>query len=108
MDEQFDRQIHEQIKEQMTKAFWDLLESELAEEPPRLEHVKVLLNEIIEILCGFVPSKPNIHEKIKADFEGEINWNMQLKLIEWLEKFQAPVHDRKTKQWKKRSAPTSP
>ena len=59
------------------------------------------MEKIIEALCMLVPSRTDIHQKIRADLSGELSWDTQRKLVEWLEKFQAPIHDRKTKNWKK-------
>jgi hypothetical protein len=89
--------MEEQIRTQMMKAFWDLLDEDMKEEPPRLNHVSVLLNEIIGILKSFVPRRIDIHESIDKDFEGDITWEMQGKLIKWIECFQAPIYDHKTR-----------
>ena len=48
----------------------------------------------------FVPNRQDIHQKIREDLEGQIGWDIQNKLIIWIEKFQAPVHDRTTGSWK--------
>lgn len=86
----------------MMKAFWDLLDEDMREEPPRMNHVSVLLNEIIGILKGFVPNRVDIHTAIDKDFEGDINWEMQSKLIKWVETFQAPIYDTKTQEFRRK------
>ena len=67
-----------------------------------LDHfLQISMEKIIEALCRFVPSRTDIHQKIRSDLSGELSWDTQRKLVEWAEKFQAPVHDRKTREWKK-------
>ena len=65
--------------------------------------MEAILEEIFENLCQFVPTRKDIHQQIRDDlFNSDgINWDTQVKLVKWLEKFQAPVHDRKTSEWKR-------
>lgn len=88
--------MEKQIEEQFKKAFFDILNDE---GPGSYDYLRKLLTEIIEKLCLFVPSRQDIHQKIQEDLGGEIGWDMQAKLISWIEKFQAPIHDKMTKQW---------
>lgn len=48
----------------------------------------------------FVPNRTDIHQKIKDDLGQGIGWDIQTKLITWIEVFQAPIHDRMTKEWR--------
>ena len=89
--------MEKQIEEQFKKAFFDILNDD---GPESYDYLRKLLNEIVEKLCLFVPSRQDIHQKIREDLGGEIGWNIQDKLISWIEKFQAPIHDRKTRSWK--------
>lgn len=82
------------MEETIKKVFWEIVDEQ------NVDHIQKLLNEIIEILCSFVPSKKDIHKKIKEELE-KIDWELQLKLINWIEKFQAPVYDVKTSIWKR-------
>ncbi len=91
--------MEQQVKEQFKKAFFDLLDQEGSDSH---NHLRVLMNEIIEKLCGFVPNRTDIHDKIKDDLKGEIEWNVQVKLLDWIEKFQAPIYDQVTREWKKK------
>ena len=100
--------MEEQIRAQMMKAFWDLLDEDMREEPPRLNHVCVLLNEILGILKDFVPNRTDIHENIDKDFEGEITWETQSKLIRWVECFQAPIYDQKTRSYRQKGPKALP
>ena len=90
--------MEEQIKEQFHKAFFDILDQEGSES---YDHLRSLLNEIADTLCSFVPNRTDIHEKIKEDLSGEIGWDIQPKLLGWIEKFQAPIYDQVTSEWKK-------
>ena len=88
--------MEKQIEEQFKKAFFDILNED---GPESYDYLRKLLTEIIEKLCQFVPGRSDIHRKIKEDLEGQIGWDIQAKLIQWIEKFQAPVHDTTTKKW---------
>jgi uncharacterized coiled-coil DUF342 family protein len=90
--------MEEQIKEQYEKAFWDLLD----QEPPNMEHIGKILDEIKQILYSFVPRRVDLHHKINNDLSGEIEWDFQHKLLAWVEKFQAPAYDQFTQSWRKR------
>ena len=91
--------MEKQIDTQMKKAFWDILEDEAKTCGP-FPHIEALLQELIQTLCSFVPSRSDIHEKIKEDLQQPIGFDLQKKLINWIEKFQAPAHDKITKVWK--------
>ena len=91
--------MEQQIKEQFEKAFFDLLDQDGSES---YDHLRALMNEIIEKLCGFVPNRLDIHEKIREDLGKEIGWDVQQKLLDWIEKFQAPIYDQVTRDWKKK------
>jgi hypothetical protein len=88
--------MEKQIEEQFKNAFFDILNED---GPESYDYLRKLLNEIIEKLCQFVPGRRDIHDKIRADLEGQIGWDIQAKLIHWIEKFQAPIHDTKTSKW---------
>lgn len=62
-----------------------------------------ILEEIYENLCQFVPSRTDIHEKMRADLftPDGVTWETQTRLVAWVEKFQAPIHDRKTAEWRR-------
>ena len=90
--------MEEQIREQYEKAFWDLID----QEPPNMEHIGKLLEEIKQILYSFVPHRADIHHRINDDLTGEIEWDFQHKLVGWVEKFQAPIYDQVTSSWKRR------
>tara|TARA_Y100000816_G_C26065924_1_gene560189 strand:+ start:173 stop:604 length:432 start_codon:yes stop_codon:yes gene_type:complete len=93
--ERIEETIKETIEETMTNAFWDLID---VHHP---EHLKNLMMEIKEKLCSFVPNRKDIHEDIDKDLgKDEINWETLYKLIDWIELFQAPVHDATTKIWR--------
>ena len=93
--------MEKQIRENMQRAFWDLLEEDLKQDPPNTTHLKKLLSEIIGILCSFVPSRSDIHKLMRDELDGEITWNFQGKLLDWISKFQPPVYDEEINKWKR-------
>jgi len=88
--------MEKQIEEQFKKAFFDILNED---GPDSYDYLRKLLSEIIDKLCMFVPNRQDIHEKIREDLDGPIGWDIQSRLIKWIEKFQAPVHDAMTRHW---------
>ena len=91
--------MEKQIEQAMKKAFFDKLDQDVSQN--NLEHLGILLEEIREILKSMVPSKHKIHEKIDEEL-GHVSWDVQAKLVDWIEKFQAPEHDTITKQWREK------
>ena len=90
--------MENQIREQFEKAFCDILDTD-----PTQEHLRKLLDEIIEKLCLLVPNRTDIHQLLKDDFTGDsVDWSVQTKLLDWIEKFQAPIYDQVTRDWKRR------
>jgi hypothetical protein len=74
--------MEKQIEEQFKNAFFDILNED---GPESYDYLRKLLNEIIEKLCKFVPGRRDIHDKIRADLEGQIGWDIQAKLIHWID-----------------------
>tara|TARA_B100000927_G_scaffold286952_1_gene279166 strand:- start:781 stop:1242 length:462 start_codon:yes stop_codon:yes gene_type:complete len=94
--------LEEIIKEQMTRAWWDLLQEDLTQEPPRMEHLKMILGEIHHTLCSFVPNLTDTHIAIKRDLlDSPPTVELQGKALYWIEKFQSPQWDSYTRKWKK-------
>ena len=91
--------MEDQIKIQMHRAFFDLLDNEGSES---YDHIRSLLNEIVDTLCGFVPNRTDIHIKIREELGDEIGWDVQQKLLGLIEVFQAPIYDQVTSEWKKK------
>jgi len=89
--------LEKQIMETYEKAFWDMVD----QDPPDVEHIGKLLQEIIEILCNFVPSRTDIHALIREDLTS-VDWDLQPKLLKWAERFQAPIYDQVTESWKRK------
>lgn len=104
MNESQLEQLEAQIRSQMTKAFWDLIDEDMAKDPPDFRHLRKLVKEIEEILCSFVPQRRDIHEKIRESLNvGEseqIDWRLAIVLTQWVEQFQSPSKDSITKSWK--------
>ena len=98
--------MDEQIQEQNFKALYGLIRHDLLQEPPNTVHISKLVAELVNGLCKFVPNKSQLHIKIKEDilretFDNETMPYIILGLINWIEKFQAPVYDTMTNKWRK-------
>lgn len=94
-----------QLETQYKKAFFSKIKEDLSKNPPDLRHITVIINELVDALCKFVPNKPEIHSLIKSDIICEnIGEETMSRIIErfihWIEQFQAPVHDSVTKRWR--------
>ena len=60
------------------------------------------IQKIYERLCDLVPRRPDLHQKMMEEFrEVGVSWEIQNKIVEWVEKFQAPIYDTMTQSWKK-------
>lgn len=89
--------MEKNIEETFKKAFFDILNQD---GPDSYDYLRKLLDEIIDKLCMFVPNRQDIRDKIREDLGGAIGWDVQKRLVIWIEKFQAPIHDSKTRIWK--------
>ena len=99
--------LNERVTIQCKKAFFDLLKEDLDQDPPQTERIMILLREIVDGLCKFVPSKKDIHELIKKDILcDEISPDTMpqiiLHMINWIEKFQSISDDTITNEWRSR------
>ena len=78
------------------------LKEDIRHDPPILTNITKLLQQFIEGLCRFCPSKHELNQQIRNSFPKEPNpENTQLvlaKLIFWIEKFQSPNDDKVTKK----------
>ena len=76
---------------------FDQLKKDIDNDPPILNNITKLLEQFIEGLCQFCPSKENINKKIRQSFPKKINpentYDIITKLIDWIEKFQSPADD---------------
>ena len=92
-------------KNETRKALFDIIKRDLVQDPPQTDYIKTIINELIEALCKFVPSKKQIHVQIKKEiYKEDINVETMpviiYGLISWIEKFQCPVDDVITKRWR--------
>lgn len=93
-----------QIKEQCEKAYWDILLDDISQEPVKTNHIKLLIDEVMVLLCSINPNRKDIHSKILNTFNNrhiidELDYFI-LNLIQWIEKFQCANDDKKTNKWK--------
>ena len=73
------------------------LKQDISQTPPDVTNIHTLLQQFIDGLCKFCPSKPIINQKIKNSFPTEIKvedtHTIILQLIYWIEQFQSPADD---------------
>lgn len=79
---------------------YEHLDSDLAE--GRLDRIRETLNLVVSVLCDLVPSRVDIHARISSDCADLDMTQTQTKLIEWIQRFHAPLYDPKTQAWLKR------
>ena len=80
----------------------DKIKLDLEQTPPDTKLIYELVEQLVDGLCKFVPSKKHIHEQIKKDILSfDTIPSIIHGLIDWIEKFQAPVHDNITKKWRR-------
>ena len=103
--------IEIQIKEQMRKSFFDLIDSSVNSEKPDYEWITNLYNEIRDRLSKYLKKDGKTFKQIQEDFDIELfkqmivmdvfDLNSMLKLVNntfnWIFKLQAPVRDEETK-----------
>ena len=82
--------MEEQIRQQLYIAFWDKIDDDILRKD--YIHIKILLQEIYNVMCNFVPSRKDIHNDMANDFN-TIDENTPKKLVEWIKIFQAPIYD---------------
>lgn len=65
------RNVHDMIKQEMEKAFWDKLREDLDDYPPNFDHAFVLLEEIKHSLLKLLPyqRKTSIHTQIEETLD---------------------------------------
>ena len=96
--------VHDRLKIQCTKAYFDLIEEDLRKEPPKTDTVKQIIQDILKGLNKFVPSRTDLHEQMSDDVPHEVvdastMATIVTKLIHWIEQFQSPAYDPITQQW---------
>lgn len=91
--------MEKQIENVMKKAFFDKIDADASSNEK--EHLEKLLEEIRDILKSFVPNRKDVHKLMDKELK-EVEWDVQEKLIKWIEYFQAPIHDKITKSWKEK------
>ena len=64
---ELDETFKNKIKETYEKAYWDILKNELSSEPKVYNQLILILSEIRNKLCNFVPNRVDIHDKMIID-----------------------------------------
>jgi len=115
-------EIEKQMKEQMKKAFFDLIDSTVNSEKPDYVWITNLYTELRDRLCNFTKKDSKSYFKIIEEFDVELfnqmitndvfDQNSFLKLVNntfgWIDKLQAPVRDESTKESKNRVLSSDP
>jgi len=115
-------EIEKQMKEQMKKAFFDLIDSTVNSEKPDYVWITNLYTELRDRLCSFTKKDSKSYFKIIEEFDVELfnqmitndvfDQNSFLKLVNntfgWIEKLQAPARDESTKESKNRVLSSDP
>ena len=114
--------ISSQIKEQMRKAFFDLIDQTVNSDKPDYEWNKKLYLEIRDRLSRFLKKDSKNFKKIQEDFDGDFfyqlitndvfDFNSMLNLIEntfyWIKNLQAPLRDQTTEESKNKILKAEP
>ncbi len=110
------KKIEEQIKEQMNKAYFDIIDQTVNSETPDYEWLKNLYIEIRDRLCFFIKKESKVYKQIHNEFDVELFYQMitndvfdaksMYSLVEctfkWIENLQAPIRDESTLEAKNR------
>ena len=54
-----------QIKDQMHKAFWNLIKDDLNKEPQNFDHLIILIEEIMSKLINLTPHRTDLHNELQ-------------------------------------------
>jgi T-complex protein 11 len=118
----FEQRIASQIKEQMTKAYFNLIDETINSEKPDHEWLTKLYIELRDRLLQFVKKDSRTYKQIIEDFDVELFHQMITndvfdgeslhKLVNnsfnWVMKLQAPVRDTETQEAMKRVLSSEP
>lgn len=108
-----DEHIQKQIKETMLQAFWDKFKLDLEQEPPNLNQLKNLLNDLQQIFCSFIPNNRILQNEIIENIDPDLIINMishnafedkdlkklAIYIISLVKKFQPAIMDREVEEW---------
>jgi len=111
-----------QIKEQMRKSFFDLIDQTVNSDKPDYDWIKRLYIEIRDRLSRYLKKESKNFKKIQEDFDIDFfyqlitndvfDFNSMLSLIEntfyWIKTLQAPVRDKSTEDSKNKILKSEP
>lgn len=86
-------ELEEKIKENMKRAFCDLVDER------NTEYLKKLTEEIADRMCALVPNRRDIHVQIKSDTE-TVDEHTIPNIVKWLYKLQSPHLDAVVDGWR--------
>lgn len=86
------------------REFFDQLHADFKQEPPQVDRIRKCIEDLVDALCKFVPNRPDLHAKIRADILVEdvsatTMYQIVSGLVKWIKQFQAPYLDATTDQW---------
>lgn len=109
-----DDSLKQHIQDTLYQAYWDILKKELDSEPPVFNQLLIILSEIRDLFCKFVPNRQDIQQEIKDKidpdliknmaehnaFDDDNLYNLAMYMISLVQQFQPPVMDKKVEEWK--------
>jgi hypothetical protein len=109
-----DDSLKQHIQDTLYKAYWDILKKELDSDPPIFNQLIMILSEIRDLFCKFVPNRQDIQQEIKDKIDPDLIKNMvehqafdddnlyklSMYMISLIEQFQPPIMDTQVKEWK--------
>lgn len=60
-----------QLEKSIKKAYWDILESDLSETPPKIDNLIIKLTELKHLIKICIPNRPDIHTEIDTNLDIE-------------------------------------
>lgn len=114
--------IERQINEQMSKAFFDLIDENVNSDKPNLEWITQLYIEIRNRLAKYLKPESKLYKQLENEFDVELfkqmifndvfDLNSMLSLVtntfDWVLKLEAPIRNSSTKEARTRVLNSSP
>ena len=106
-------QLEKQIEETMKKAFWDLIKSDLKNDPQQFDHLVILIQEIRDKFKSFTPNRNDIatelddvlddsflkHLFVEKSLDPSHFLKLIFFLVEKIKSYSAPYLDNDIKLW---------
>ena len=79
---------------------WRFLDEDVAS--GRWDRLEVVHARLLDAICAMVPSRTDLQDRIRARCADVRAWQIQATLVDVMERFQAPIYDQRTAQWRRR------